>query len=203
MRHALPSHGGLNMKRIFLLNGHPDPSPERFCAALVDAYASGARRSGHEVRRFDLGAMEFPLIRSAADSDKGPVAEDAARVQDALIWADHSLIVFPLWLDDQPALLRALFEQVFRYGFVHPGFDENKKALKGKTAHTVVSMGMNALAYRWKNGAYCVKALEKGLYGNAGIRPVRRSLIGSIHSISEARRKAWLKQMQEAGAAAR
>ena len=191
------------MSRIFLLDGHPDPSPERFCSALADAYAGGARRSGHEVRRFDLGSMDFPLIRSAADSDKGPVAEDAARVQDAIRWADHIVIVFPLWLDDQPALLRALFEQVFRYGFVHAECDKNKKALKGKTAHTIVTMGMSAFAYRWQNGAYCVRALEKGLLGYAAIKPVRRTLIGSIHTISEGKRKAWLKRLQECGAQAR
>jgi putative NADPH-quinone reductase len=191
------------MKRILLLNGHPDPAPERFCAALVNAYADGARRSGHEVRRFDVGDMAFPLIRSATESDKGPVAEDAARVQDAIRWADHILLVFPLWLDDQPAWLRALFEQVFRYGFVHTDFDKNKKALKGKTVHTVVTMGMGAFAYRWKNGAHCVRALEKGLYAYAAIKPVRRTLIGSIHTIDDTARKAWLKKLQSAGAEAR
>jgi len=190
----------LNMKRIFLLNGHPDPSPERYCAALLDSYAAGARRSGHEVRRLDLGAMDFPLVKSAADSDKGEVAPDALRVQDALLWADHIVVVFPLWLDDQPALLRGLFEQVFRYRFVHVDCDKNKKALQGKTAHTIVTMGMGAFAYRWKNGAHCVRALEKGLYGYAGIKPVRRTLIGSIHSIDEPARKAWLTKIQNAGA---
>jgi putative NADPH-quinone reductase len=191
------------MKRIFLLNGHPDPAPERFCAALVDAYADGVRRSGHEVRRLDLGAMNVPMIKSAADSDKGPVADDALRVQDALTWSDHVVMVFPLWLDDQPALLRALFEQVFRYSFVHVDCDKNRKALAGKTAHTIVTMGMSAFTYRWKNGAHGVRALEKGLYAYAGIKPVRRTLIGSIHTLSESRRKAWLKTMQNAGAAAR
>jgi len=29
-----------------LVNGHPDPSPERFCSALCDAYEDGARKAG-------------------------------------------------------------------------------------------------------------------------------------------------------------
>lgn len=95
------------MKRIFLLNGHPDGSPECFCAAVLDAYAGGACRSGHEVRRLDLGAMDFPLIKTAEQSNKGEVAPNALRVQDALQWADRVVLVFPLWLDDQPAYLRA------------------------------------------------------------------------------------------------
>lgn len=191
------------MKRIFLLNGHPDPAPERFCAALVDAYADGARLCGHEVRRLDLGAMEFPLIKTAEQSAKGEVAPDALRVQDALICADHVVLVFPLWLDDQPAYLRALFEQVFRYGFVHENFDADKKRLKGKTAHTVVTMGVSKWEYLFKSRAYGVRMLETGLWKYAGIKPVRRTLIGSIHSIDDAARKTWLKTMQDAGAEGR
>lgn len=191
------------MTRIFLLNGHPDGAPERFCAALTEAYAAGARRSGHEVRRLDLGAMDVPLIRTAEQSNKGEVAPDAQRVQDALVWADHVVMVFPLWLDDQPAYLRALFEQVFRYGFVHENFDNTKKRLKGKTVHTVMTMGVSTWQYRFKSRSYGLKMLETGLWKYAGMKPVKRTLIGFIHGIDEASRKAWLKTMQDAGAAAR
>lgn len=191
------------MKRIFLLNGHPDPSPERFCSAVLDSYAEGACRAGHEVRRLDLGAMEFPVIKSAAESDTGEIAEDARRVQGALLWADHVVLVFPLWLDDQPALLRGLFEQVFRYRFVHIDCDKDRKALAGKTAHTIVTMGMPADLYASANGAHCLGALEKGLYAYAGIKPVQHTLIGSIHSLDEAARKAWLAQIELAGTQAR
>ena len=37
--------------RIAVIDGHPDPAPERLCHALADAYAEGAARGGHEVRR--------------------------------------------------------------------------------------------------------------------------------------------------------
>lgn len=191
------------MSHIFLLNGHPDGSPERFCAALTSAYAEGARRAGHDVRRLDLGAMNFPLIRTAEQSNKGEVAPDARRVQEALVWADHVVVVFPLWLDDQPAYLRALFEQVFRYGFVHENFDNTKKRLKGKTVHTIVTMGVSEEEYREQSCAYGLKMLETGLWKYAGMEPIQSTLIGSIHSIDEAARKAWLQKIQDAGAAAR
>lgn len=191
------------MKRIFLLNGHPDPSPERFCAALLDAYGEGARSAGHEVRRIDLGTLDFPLVRTAAQSDSGTVAPDAMKVQEALLWADHVVLIFPLWLDDQPALLRGLFEQVFRYRFVHVDCDKDKKALHGKTAHTVVTMGMPADLYVSLNGAHCVQALEKGLFAYAGMTVTGRTLIGSIHASDAAARKDWLTQMHTAGAEGR
>lgn len=189
------------MKRIFLLNGNPDPSPKRFCAALSQAYTDGAVEAGHAVRRLDLGALDFPLIKSAADSDSGPVAPDAVKVQDALLWADHIVLIFPLWLDDQPALLRGLFEQVFRYRFVHIDCDKDKKALKGKTVHTVVTMGMPVELYTAQNGAHCIGSLEKGLYAYAALTPLQCTLIGSIHALDEAARKSWLQTMRTAAAA--
>lgn len=192
------------MSRIFLLDGHPDPAPERFCAALADAYAGGARRSGHEVRRFDLGSMEFAPLRSKADFDRGPVAQDAARVQDAIRWADHIVIIHPVWMGSQPAMLRALFEQVFRGGFVssQPEHQPVKRLLKGKTAHVVATMGMPAFVYRWLYGAHGVRSLEKSLLKFAGLRPVRRTLVGAVEEMPEPKRRRWLARMQAAGAKA-
>ncbi|MDE2181868.1 MAG: NAD(P)H-dependent oxidoreductase [Alphaproteobacteria bacterium] len=192
------------MSRIFLLDGHPDPSPERLCAALADAYAGGARRSGHEVRRFDLGAMEFPLLRTRDDFEHGAVCKDVAHVQDALRWADHIVVFHPLWMGSQPALLKGLFEQVFRYGFVlsNPEDKRSTQLLKGKSAHIVMTMGMSAFSYRWYYGAHAMRALERSLLRFVGISPVRRTLIGGAEELSQRKRRNWLNRMREFGAQA-
>ncbi|HWA60997.1 MAG TPA: hypothetical protein VG939_06460 [Caulobacteraceae bacterium] len=39
------------MRRILIVNGHPDPAPERLCAALASAYGEAARAAGRETRR--------------------------------------------------------------------------------------------------------------------------------------------------------
>lgn len=193
------------MKRIFILDGHPDPSPERLCAGLVDAYAAGALRSGHEVRRFDLGMMTVPLVRSKHDFESGKAEGDAARVQSAIGWADHIVIVHPLWMGNVPAMLKGLFEQVFRHDFVlsDPADLTSRKILKGKTAHMVVTMGMPSLLYRWYFGAYAVRAVERNVLTLSGIRPVRRTLIGSVDKMTDDACEAWFRKMQAAGAKAR
>ena len=193
------------MSRIFLLNGHPDPLPERFCAGLAEAYALGARRSGHEVRRFDLGAMNFPVLRSKAEYDRGIVAEDAGHVQDAIRWADHIVIVFPIWMGSQPALLKALFEQVFRTGFVlsDPKDSESRRLLRGKSAHLIATMGMPTFAFRWVFGAHGVRAIERGLLAFSGVSPIRRTLIGRVETLSPRARKKWLSKVRDCGSRAR
>lgn len=49
--------------RITIIDGHPDPGPERFCHALSNAYAVAATAAGHEVRRVNLCDLDFWTFR--------------------------------------------------------------------------------------------------------------------------------------------
>jgi len=51
-------------RRITLIQGHPDPAGNHFDHALADAYAAGAARAGHPVRRIEAARLEFPLLRN-------------------------------------------------------------------------------------------------------------------------------------------
>lgn len=184
-----------------IINGHPDPRPERFCAALVTAYASGAVDAGRAVRRIDVGSLDFTMIRSRADFMEQPASAEIAAAQAALRWADHVLIVYPLWLGNVPAILKGFLEQVCRYGVAlsAPG-QPMKRLLRGKSARVVVTMGMPAFAFRWLFGGYGVKALERGLLWISGISPIRRDVIGGVESASAAERELWLARMRRLGA---
>ncbi|HET8696394.1 MAG TPA: NAD(P)H-dependent oxidoreductase [Gammaproteobacteria bacterium] len=43
-----------------------------------------------------------------------------AEPQAFIAWADHLVMVYPLWLGEMPALLKGFFEQVLRPGFAFP-----------------------------------------------------------------------------------
>lgn len=173
------------MKRtILVINGHPDPAPERLCAALASAYASGAAGAGHSVARLDVGALDFPLLRHNGDFLTPPDNPGLVRARAEIMHADHLVLVYPLWLGAPPALLKAFLEQVSRAGFALTtgagGFPKGQ--LKGKTARVIVTMGMPALAYRVLYGAHGVKALNRSVLGIAGVRPVRTSYLGMVGS---------------------
>jgi putative NADPH-quinone reductase len=187
-------------RHILVINGHPDPSPERFAAALCDAYASGARDAGFVVHRLEIGRFDLPPIRNAEDFIGGPVPEAARFAQGEISWADHIVIVHPLWLGGQPAMLKAFFEQVFRYGFAisQPGAKSLRRLLKGRSARLVVTMGMPAPVFRFVFGAFGVRGLERGLLRLSGISPIRRTLIGLVEGDAAVRRR-WLKTVQELG----
>lgn len=119
------------MTRILILQGHPDASERHFNHALADAYARGAEDHGHDVRRIDVGELDFPLLRSPTQWMEGLLPPGLTDAQNAIGWAQHIVIFFPLWLGGMPALLKGFLEQVARPGFAFHSEGKNPLANKG------------------------------------------------------------------------
>jgi putative NADPH-quinone reductase len=113
-------------------------------------------------------------------------------------WAEHIVVVFPLWLGGPPALLKAFMEQVARCGFLlgegQTGFPAGK--LKGRSACLVVTMGMPTMVYRLFFGGFGVKALARGILGLGGIRPIAIRYFGII---SGPRCQKWIARVRKMG----
>jgi len=204
-------------RRIAILQGHPDPRGDHFGNALADAYAVGARAAEHEIKRIDVAKLDFPLLRSSEDFYQGMTPEGILPAQDAIRWADHLVIFYPLWHGSPPALFHAFLEQTFRPGFAVQTGDGQmpKKLFTGKTARVVVTMGMPALFYRWYYGAHSLKSLKRNILGFARIRPVETTLIGMLGAgaggpdrafptlMNTAQRERWLEKLRALGQAGR
>lgn len=171
------------MTHILVVNGNPDPAPERLTHALATAYQAGAESAGHQVRRLDIGTMGVPFLQAVADFQTEPEQADVLATRETLLWAHHLVFVFPLWLGGAPAQLKALMEQAARAQFLlgagGRGFPKGK--LKGRTARLIVTMGMPPAFYRLIFRAHGVKAFAHGILGIAGIRPIRTSLFGGAN----------------------
>jgi putative NADPH-quinone reductase len=189
-------------KRIVIIQGHPDTSPERFCRALASAYERGARAAGHEVRRIEVATLSFDLLHSEEDWQSGTPASDILMAQDSIAWAEHIVIIYPLWLGTMPALLKGFLEQVMRPGFAVGGEAAGsswKPNLTGRSARIVVTMGMPAFFYRWYFRAHSLKSLERNILKFVGIRPIRESIIGMVAAKRDNRRRHWLAKIQAFG----
>jgi putative NADPH-quinone reductase len=184
-------------KHILIIQGHPDPLHDHLGHALAASYEKGARESAFEVRTISVANIEFPLLRTYDDFYKTKPIPVIRECQEDIRWADHLVIVYPLWMGSMPALLKAFFEQVFRPGFAMQPIDGGEKwnrLLKGKSAHIVVTMGMPAFIYRWFYRAHSVKSLERNILKFTGIGPINESLIGMVEG-SAAHRERWLDKM--------
>ena len=168
-------------KRVLLIQGHPDSGAGHLCGALEDAYAAGAREGGNELRRIDIGTLDFPLLRSQREWEQGALPPGLQQAQADILWAEHIVFFFPLWLGDMPALVKGFLEQIARPGFAFAADGKNpfaKKGLKGRSGRLVVTMGMPAIVYRLVFRAHAVKLLRRSILGFVGIAPVGDTLVG-------------------------
>ena len=186
------------MSRILILQGHPDTRQHHLCHTLADQYREGAESAGHEVHEISIGALEFPLLKR----QHGALPVTLESVQHEITWAQHLVLIFPLWLGGMPALVKGFLEQVARPGFAFEYQDKNplgKKGLTGRSARIVVTMGMPALVYRHFFRAHSVKALERNILGFVGFSPVRETLVGSVETMSDKSRQAWYRKLRRLG----
>ncbi len=180
---------------IVIIDGHPDPSKERFCHALANAYQKGAEAMGHEVKLITIAEIDIPCLRSKVDSYSGTLpSAQLEEAQEAIGWAEHIVIVYPLWLGDVPAYLKAFMEHVFS-----PDFAFNKKMqgkLTGKSARIIVTMGMPAFFYRWFFWSHSLISLKRNILKFVGIKPIGETIIGSIETADH---KKWLHSVEKLG----
>ena len=85
------------MSKIAVIQGHPDPSGNHLCHALASAYVDGALAAGHEVEQVDVGQLDFPILRSQKDWEKGDEStpKDLKKAQQAIVGADHLFVIYP------------------------------------------------------------------------------------------------------------
>lgn len=187
--------------RILILIGHPDPAPQRFCRALAEAYAQGAASSGHDIRRADIGPMDAPMLTTQAEFETDDPPRLIRDLRQDILWADHLVVIFPLWLGGAPAKFKATLEQVFRGGF---GFEVGPRGwrskLSGRSARMVLTMGMPGAIFRLVFGAHGLKAITQGIFLLAGIKPSRASIVGAVDAIGAGGRARWLERMRRLGA---
>lgn len=148
----------------------------------------------------EIARLDFPVLRARAEWE-GTLPPGLVEAQAAVAWADHIVLIFPLWLGTMPALVKAFLEQIFRPGFALEISGRGwAKKLKGKSARIVVTMGMPAFFYRIFFFSHGVRGLARSVLKFCGIRPVRETFIGLVES-SEKRRRSALAKLRALGAA--
>lgn len=194
-------------KHILIIDGHPDAKADHYVHALSAAYRDGARAGGHQVRGIVVSELWFPLLRTGEDFKSGIPTESVRKAQEWLAWADHVVILFPLWLGSMPALLKGFLEQLLRPGFAFATtrgrLFPRKKLLAGKSARIIVTMGMPAWFYRWYFRSHSLKSLKRNILRSCGLKPVRSCVVGTVETMSQAARGSWLLKVQRLGTHAR
>ncbi len=185
-------------KKVFVLLGHPD-TVSMGCE-FADAYAEGARNSGHEVRRTNLGDMKFDPILHHGYKVIQELEPDLIKFQEDVKWCDHFVIIYPSWWSTMPALLKGLFDRAWlpgmAYKFMPSGFWW-RRLLKGRTATVFVTSDSPPWVARFLFGDN-VNEIRDGILWFAGFAPKIKKC-GPMKKISPERRARWTTRFKEYG----
>lgn len=88
-----------------------------------------------------------------------------AEAQEQIAWAEHLVMLYPLWLGDMPPLFKAFLEQTLRpaFAFRYGSRMMPDKLLTGRSAHVIVIMEMPGFFYESFYRAHSVKSFERSI----------------------------------------
>jgi NAD(P)H dehydrogenase (quinone) len=185
------------MKKVLIINGHPNPNS--FCHALAEAYYKGSHAGGNVVELLHVRDMQFNISLSHGYSRAAELVPDVKAAQEKIKWANHIVIIHPVWWGSVPALLKGFFDNVllpgfaFKYKANSPMWD---KLLKGKTGHVIYTSDTPTWLYKYFFSAPSVNQVKNRTLQFCGISPVKVTAIAPIRKSTDAFREKWLNKIE-------
>ncbi len=176
--------------KVLVILGHC--TAKSFCGALAGAYAQGATEAGAEVRRLELGELNFdPILRQVNEQ---PLEPDLLRAQEWITWAEHLVFVYPNWWGTMPALMKGFLDRVltadFAFRYRQDGLWD--KLLEGRTADLLVTMDTPPWYYRWVFKMPGHQQMRHTVLGFCGIKVKRITEFGVVRKSTPEQRQQWL-----------
>lgn len=182
-----------------LLYAHPNP--ESFNHAVLESAKAALSEKGHTVRTRDLYAQAFAPILSAADLAAfhgGRTPADIKAEQDEIAWADHLVVIYPLWWTGMPAILKGYIDRVLAYGFAYSaGAAGIVPLLKGKSVTLFTTQGTPSAIYE-QMGNYDAfyKTVDRGIFEFCGFEIKAHRHFGAVPSTDDDTRKGYLAEVK-------
>ncbi len=177
--------------------GNPDKE-DTMSNFFADTYEAAAKAAGHEVRRANLGDLSFDPILHKGYKVIQPLEPDLLRTQEDMRWADHFVLIYPLWWASMPALLKGLWDRMYIPGFAFH-FHKNglmwDKLLAGKSARVIILSKNWPIVERFLFGDF-KNEIGKAILGFAGYK-VRITEIGRTEDMDDEVKKNWTKTISK------
>ncbi len=191
---------GENMKKILIINGHPNA--ESFCFGIADAYKRGALCVGAELKEITIRELTFNPNLSFGYWKRTELEPDLLEAWEKIKWADHLVWVHPVWWGGLPAITKGFIDRLFLPGFAFQ-YRKNSvwwdKLLTGKTAHIITTLDQPGWYYWLVFGRPSVNQLKKTVLGFCGIKPVKVTYVQPIRNSTIEFRNKWCTRVERMG----
>jgi NAD(P)H dehydrogenase (quinone) len=187
------------MKNILIIVGHP--SKESFSKSIGESYSRGAKSSGHSTKIIYLSELNFDPDLKDGYKKIIPLEKDLVGVQKSILWANHIVLISPVWWGSVPAKFKGLIDRIILPGFAFKYERKSllpKQLLRGKSGRIFLTKGGSRLFYF---GAFVSPGmiLRRFVFNFTGIFPVRVKSFYSMNSLNEERAKKILKNVFKIG----
>jgi NAD(P)H dehydrogenase (quinone) len=182
-------------KKIFILMGNPD-AEGTLSNQIADVYENEAKAAGHEVRRTNLGDLSFDPILHKGYKVIQPLEPDLLKVQEDMKWADHFVLIYPVWWSAMPALLKGFIDRAWIPGFAFHfhkdgmGWD---KMLKGRTARLIILSKSWPVMIMALFGDY-TNEISRAILGFSGYK-VSLTEVGMSEKLTESQKAKWMQKI--------
>lgn len=179
--------------RVLVILGHP--STESYCAAIAETYVEAARQAGAEVNYLKLAEMSFDPVLHRGYQLVQPLEPDLRMAQEAILWAELIVFVYPNWWGGMPALLKGFIDRTLLPGYAFKYRKDSlfwDKYLSGRAARVLMTMDTPPWYYRWVYRMPGHHQIKRTILGFTGIAPVKISTLGPVKTASERKLELWL-----------
>ena len=185
------------MKKILVILGHPDL--KSLNKKIADSYVDGAKKN-FEVKKLYLAEMKFDPILHYGYSKEQKLEPDLKKAQKYIKWADHIVLVYPIWWTSFPALLKGFIDRTLlpEFAFKYDNKGKLQKFLTGKTASLIMTTGGPKLWY-FLFGKIMNKPMSIGILKFCGINPKKQIFICDIKKMPEQRVKDIFDKIKKMG----
>lgn len=188
------------MKKILIINGHPNKDSLNF--AFAEAYKKGALESNAEVQEIIISNLKFNPSLEYGYQKRTQLEPDLLSAWETIKWADHLVWIHPVWWGGLPAIMKGFIDRLFLPGFAFQYREKSMfwdKLLKGKTAHIVTTLDQPSWYYWLVYGKPSVNQLKKCTLQFCGINQVKVSYFGIIKKSNERTRQKWISTIEKLG----
>lgn len=189
--------------RWYVLLAHPNPGS--FNHAVCDAFVEGLKEGGASYEVNDLYRSGFDPLMKGEDfnqfTEEGDLPADVLAEQAKVDQADGLALIYPIWWNEAPAVLKGWIDRVLSKGWAYEitpegGFIPLLK-LKRVAIYNTGDNPEDLLIEKGLNDAHrLTKAL--GTFTFCGVAEVNHYILGAVSSDEQGRLR-FLEQVREVG----
>lgn len=194
--------------RTLIVYNHPREGS--FCSAIREAVENGLKTGNHEYKVVDLDRDGFdPVMREkdlAAFVKAGRIGEDGLENVDPIVlrymkklrWAEHLVLIFPIWWMTMPAMMKGFVDKVIFPGVVYKMEDGNLVSMLSSLKQVTVITTMNTAQDVYKDvfGNSIEGSLIKGTFNKIGIHDIRWISLNKVKQSGDEKRWLWLDEIE-------